>query len=108
MRTGYFTTPLSATRSPNSSSLGSTSPPSMDRTRAASASASPTELPATDSVSIEALAWLIEHPDPSKVTSTMRPPSRCALTVISSPQSGLFFEQESSAPGSSRLFRGFL
>src|SRR5439155_5516945 len=108
MRTGYFTTPLSATRSPKASSVGSTSPPSMARTRAARASASPTELPATDSVSIEALAWLMEHPDPSNVTSAICPSSRCAFTVISSPHRGLFFEQDTSAPGRARLFLGFL
>jgi hypothetical protein len=60
------------------------------------------------SVIIDALDWLIEQPAPSNVTSATLPPSTCAKTVISSPQSGLFAWHWSSAPGSSRLFRGFL
>ena len=64
--------------------------------------------PVTASVIIEALDWLMEHPAPWKVTSSTLPSSTWANTEISSPQSGLFPEHESSAPGSSRLFRGLL
>ena len=64
MRTGYFTTPFSATRSPNSSSSGSSLPSIMPRNSATSSDASSTDLPVTASVSIDALAWLIEQPCP--------------------------------------------
>ena len=62
----------------------------------------------TASVIIEALDWEIEHPAPWNATSAIVSPSTCANTVISSPQSGLLRVHCSSAPGSSRLFRGFL
>ena len=54
------------------------------------------------------LDWLMEHPAPWNVTSATVPSSTCANTVISSPHSGLFAVHFSSAPGSSRLFRGLL
>src|SRR5919198_886409 len=108
MRIGYFTTPFSATRSPNSSSEGSTSPDIIPRKSRIIARASSTRRPATASVIIDAELCEIEHPCPRNVTSARASPSSWTDTVISSPQSGLFFEQVSSAPGSSRLFRGFL
>ena len=108
IRIGYFTTPFRATRSPKASSSGSTSPASIPRTSAARDIASSTFLPPTDSVIIEALDWLIEQPAPWKVTSRRFPSSKFAETVISSPQSGLFLVHVTAAPGSSRLFRGFL
>ena len=108
MRIGYCTTPFSATRSPKASSSGSTSPAIMPRNRLAIASASSMLEPVTASVIIDALDWLIEHPAPWNVTSATVPPSTCAKTVISSPHSGLLAWHCSSAPGSSRLFRGFL
>src|SRR5919201_2314244 len=64
MRIGYFTTPFRATRSPNSSSSGSTSPAIIPRKSAARCSASSTECPFTASVSMEADDCEIEHPCP--------------------------------------------
>ena len=108
MRMGYFTTPFRATRSPNSSSSGSTSPAIIPRKSAASFSASSIGFPLTASVSIEALDWEIEQPWPWNATSATVPFSTCANTWISSPQSGLLREHVSSASGMGRLFRGFL
>ena len=62
----------------------------------------------TASVIIEALDCEIEQPAPWNATSAIVSPSSWTNTVISSPHSGLFRVQLSSAPGSSRLFRGFL
>ena len=99
---------MSATSSPNASSSGSTSPAIIPRNEPICASTSSRVLPVTVSVIIEAELWLIEHPCPTNDTSRTLPPSSCTYTVISSPQSGLFFEQDSSASGIARLFRGFL
>ena len=80
----------------------------MPRKAPIRSSTSSRALPATVSVIIEAELWLIEHPCPTNDTSSTLPSSSWTNTVISSPQSGLFFEHESSASGISRLFRGFL
>ena len=80
----------------------------MSRKSFASACASAADFPWTASVIIEAEDWEIEHPCPWNATSATVSPSSWMKTVMSSPQRGLFLEQESSAPGSSRLFRGFL
>ena len=55
--------------------VGSTSPAIMPRNPAASALASATLDPVTDSVIIDALDWLIEQPAPWNVTSATRSPS---------------------------------
>ncbi len=71
-------------------------------------SASSTVLPVNASVIIEAELCEIEHPCPWNDTAAIFPSSSWTKTVISSPQSGLLREHDSSASGISRLFRGFL
>jgi SAM-dependent methyltransferase len=61
-RIGYFTTPLSATSSPNSSSSGAASPAIMARNPLIMVSASSTDLPVSASVIIEADDCEIEQP----------------------------------------------
>lgn len=89
-RLGNRFTPASALRSP--SSFGSAGPsgasPSVKAWRRLSTAA--TRFPFTRVVSIDAAAWEIEHPRPSKVTSAMRPPSTRAQILTVSPQKGLW------------------
>jgi hypothetical protein len=89
-RDGYFETPANATASSRISSSGSTAP--LDcisrRNSSCTATAAPTGLPTTRSVSTDVDAWLIEQPAPSYETSSTTPPATFTRSVTSSPQVG--------------------
>src|SRR5262249_23692267 len=95
IRAGYLDTPANATASPSVSSSGSASPLDCIRRRNSSLTfmASLTGLPISRSVSIEALAWLIEQPSASYETSATAGPSPESFSetrsVTSSPHTGL-------------------
>src|SRR5438309_1538823 len=106
IRTGYFFTPCSASRSPSSSPPPSASIISLKL--AITLSASARGFPRTCSVIIEADAWLMEQPRPLKCSSLTAAPSgeSRAVMVTSSPQSGSLALTRTSAGSRSPLLRG--
>jgi hypothetical protein len=64
--------------------------------------------PFTISMSIEVDAWLIAHPRPRNLTSSILSPSKLTKIETSSPQSGFWPSASTSAPSITPWPRGFL
>ena len=105
-RTGNLRTPSSAARSVASSAEGC--PCIIARKAATRARASSRVFPRSSSVIIEAEAWLMEQPRPSKRTSRMRPSATRTVRASSSPHRGLAPSTTMSAGSSRPRLRGWL